>query len=347
MTTSNLTQICELVLDACKAKNDEKIILLTSESFDEEVLSAYSAALTRREADYVRMILPSRFRSGKYLSPAGPTAMKMIENADLVIDIVSKFPTWQINIDLYSDEFYKILQFGCRWQTVTISNPEVNLPRLAPSSETVRLSHEGARKMQNARRIKITSPKGTDLTFDKEGRKGSHQGLGASEPGRWDNFGWFLISTAPIEDSANGVIVADSNDAILGIGDSTIFLEEPTAFEIKDGLIIRVSGGLTARRISRFLESHDKETAGVAHASWGTQTGSVWSESPIVTYADVEGFLGGVTIHFGTNIYDCPAKHCGLGGKRRADLHWGGITSLQNDFDLDGELVVKNGRVMY
>ena len=53
MTASNLTQICELVLDACKAKKDEKIILLTSESFDEEVLSAYSAALTRREADYV------------------------------------------------------------------------------------------------------------------------------------------------------------------------------------------------------------------------------------------------------------------------------------------------------
>src|SRR4029077_9938841 len=114
-------------------------------------------------------------------------------------------------------------------------------------------------KMQNARRIKITSPKGTDLTFNKEGRKGSYQGLGASEPGRWDNFGWCLISTAPIEDSANGVIVADSNDAILGIGDSTIFLEEPTTFEIKDGLITRVSGGLTARRITRFLEEHDKE----------------------------------------------------------------------------------------
>jgi leucyl aminopeptidase (aminopeptidase T) len=185
------------------------------------------------------------------------------------------------------------------------------------------------------------SPKGTDLTFDKMGRKGSYQGLGASEPGRWDNFGWCLISTAPIEDSVNGVIVADTNDAILGIGDATIFLEEPTKFEIKDGLITKVSGGLTAKRITKFLADHDRETSGVAHAGWGTQTGSVWSESPMLTYADVEGFLGGVTVHFGTNIYDCPAPHCGLGGKRRADTHWGGITSLQNDFYLDGELVKK------
>jgi 2,5-dihydroxypyridine 5,6-dioxygenase len=173
----------------------------------------------------------------------------------------------------------------------------------------------------------------------KEGRKGSFQCGFVDTPGRWDHWPSGMVYCAPLEDSATGTLVVCPEDAIIGMG-----LWEHTKSHIRytfeNGRITSIAGGEEARRIQEALEeTRDDGSFRLAHVGWGIDPRADWNQVGM----DSESFYGNITIALGRNIFDAPHKHCGLGGKNRAKIHFD-MCLLGKSLFLDGKCIIDQGQ---
>jgi 2,5-dihydroxypyridine 5,6-dioxygenase len=221
--------------------------------------------------------------------------------------------------------------------------PEINYRRLFPSQDMIRRTIEGAKMMTAAEEIRITSSTGTDLILRKNGRKGSGQYGVADVPGRWDNFGFGLVSCAPIEDTGGGTLVIDTGDYLHSL---QLAATDPVKLTLKDGKITDFSGGWTASLLRDWFSKWDEDTHRPAHVGWGTHIeGAEWVGSQFLTVADLESYPGLMMLAFGHNYFDTDVEHCGLGGSNHGQSHMD-IMCLNHNFYLDGEVIVKNGTIV-
>jgi 2,5-dihydroxypyridine 5,6-dioxygenase len=349
---TSLTETIEEALKLSKIKENEKTILVSSHIYDEKLLEKFEIALNNLGADFFTCKLPPNVKGKRLMGPAGSLALCAFKEADIVIDVISIWPP-QVPSALMMPrkELRDILESGTRWLTFMIPMPEVNLRRLFPSEAMIKRTYSGAKLMQEAETIRITSDHGTDLTLNKKGRNGHAQAGVADKPGRWDIFGFGIVATAPIEDSANGTLVINTNDYIQEAGGMDMAVAEPVRCTIKDGYVTKIEGGSIASLLRRHLANYgNKESYGVSHIGWGTHEGAVWIDSgPLFCIADAESYLGNMQIAFGSNIFPpSPAEHCGgvVGwGKRESPSHID-LDLLEHDFYLDDELIVRKGIIV-
>ena len=100
---------------------------------------------------------------------------------------------------------------------------------------------------------RVTSPQGTDVSFDLAPRK-SIIGDGAlSEDGEVDFFPGAQVSIAPVEETINGRIVIDASDSVQGI------VHAPYSFTLKNGVITAIEGGKEADVMRNWLETRNDE----------------------------------------------------------------------------------------
>ena len=121
-------------------------------------------------------------------------------------------------------------------------------------------------------KMRITSPAGTNVSFENDPTRPILNELGAETPGAHfliGQMGW-----APIENSINGTIVFDGSfsgggEAELGI------LKEPIKLSIIEGRIVKVEGGEEARFVEKWLaEFNDDRMYNLAHISYGFNPGA-------------------------------------------------------------------------
>lgn len=118
---------------------------------------------------------------------------------------------------------------------------------MAPVAERVR------QLLSAANTVHVTAPGGTDLTISLAGREGMKVTGMAREPGvraGWPDIEAFI---APVEGTAQGVIVIDASGSNIGL------VREPIRMEIRDGRVIEISGGSQAREIERSLRATNHE----------------------------------------------------------------------------------------
>jgi 2,5-dihydroxypyridine 5,6-dioxygenase len=343
-----------------KIREGERVIVLTPHVYDKYTLDAYMVALCNMNAQFLHVIVPPVTKSGdsvrarRLVAPTSRLLVDALKCADMVIQVETTFggrtgkhkmivSAGIPYISMYSDEYLETLKAGKRWLDVMVD--EINFRRLFPSPDLIRRTRVGAEMMQKAKTIRIASKAGTDLTLSKDGRKGHAQCGVADEQGRWDNWGFSMVSCAPIEDSANGVLVLDTGDYSLDLDRD---VTEPVKMTLKDGKIRKIEGGFTATVLRRWFEAwKDPESYGTSHIGWGTNIETaVWTESGLFCVADAESYAGMMLIAFGSNFFDSPAKLCGMGGKRKTASHHD-IGLLHHDFYLDGELVCKEGKIVH
>jgi leucyl aminopeptidase (aminopeptidase T) len=100
---------------------------------------------------------------------------------------------------------------------------------------------------------RVTSPQGTDVSFDLMPRK-SIIGDGAlTEDGEVDFFPGAQVSIAPVEETINGNIVIDASDSVQGV------VHTPYSFTMKNGVITAIEGGKEADVMRNWLESRNDE----------------------------------------------------------------------------------------
>lgn len=349
---THLSKVAEETLKLCNVKHGDEVLLVSPYVHDQNHVEAWAIALANLGADFLRVTLPPMTKNGKLTDPYSPYIITAMDKASMLLQIHGPFAPGHLSknltptLGLYNENALRILHSGLKWLDVTIRDPEVNLRRLFPSSQTIQRTRRGAEIFHGAETIRIASRTGTDLTLDKSRRKGSCQFGIADQPGRYDNYGVCATFCAPIEESANGTLVLSPGDYILGQG---LIVSEPVEITFRDGYARKIEGGLTARMLERWLANwRDEQSYGVSHIGWGRipLESAVWTESNYFTFADAEGYYGMMQIALGSNMFDTPLPNFGLGGKNTAVSHTD-IECLNHDFYLDGEVIVKDGNIVH
>lgn len=125
---------------------------------------------------------------------------------------------------------------------------------------------------RKAKKMRITTPKGTDISFENSPDRPVFSELRADTPGAHFLLG--QIAWAPVEDSINGKIVFDGSfsgggEAELGI------LAHPIELIIKQGRIVAINGDEEARKLERWLEKlDDPKMFNLAHVCYGFNPGA-------------------------------------------------------------------------
>lgn len=186
---------------------------------------------------------------------------------------------------------------------------------------------------QQTELCRVTSPHGTDITYDMRGRPLDLGHGMANNPGDCDYFPGVSIANAPIESTIQGKIVVDGN-----IPPGRL-VEEPVTLHMEDGVIAEITGGADADALrAYFAESGDPIATHLCHFTLGLNprartSGSVHQDEHVlgaITY----GF-GSQSAGFGGNVPPCNV-HCDVvltTGRIECD----GVVMLDNN-ELNAEL---------
>jgi len=126
---------------------------------------------------------------------------------------------------------------------------------------------------QKARKMKVTTPAGTDLAFENGADRPVLCETGYAEtPGA--HFLGGQIGWAPIEETINGTIVFDGSFS--GGGDANLgILKDPIVLTIEKGKIVGIEGGKEAKFVEAWLKSfNDPNMYNMAHICYGFNPGA-------------------------------------------------------------------------
>ena len=326
--TAELFTLFTKHLKLCKVKEGETIILFTDSEFNEQYPAAYLAAARELGAEVYLMTVPTDTTTKALGSKAIMSAWK---SADMIIGMTSNVQ-W-----LYADAHNEALKAGARTLMVIVSVEE--LRRLFPCEEVKQRGINGAKLLDKGKILRITSDAGTDLTMSKEGRPASAQ-YGISDiKGRWDHWPAGLVSCAPVEGSAEGIMVVDVGDILLPLGR---YVQSPIKLTIREGNIVKFEGGVDAILLQGYFEAaKEKNAYQVSHIGWGTEHRAQWHSIGKRFWEgggsmDSESYLGNMQIAFGSNFM------LSLKGKNLCDFHFD-IPCRNHSFYVDDQLVVDKG----
>jgi leucyl aminopeptidase (aminopeptidase T) len=213
----------------------------------------------------------------------------------------------------HTDSVRKAVDNGCRVATLPGINNEIFLQGLA--SDPAQLKIDGDQwclLLQNASNVKVTTQKGTDLTFSVKKYKPMNDDALINKPGIYGNLPGGEAFIAPDEGSANGTIVFDGT--IGGQEGSDIY--SSVILTLKDGYIIDFGldktdeqGRIRAEKLKNTLTPYGHEAFLLAEFGIGTNktlkmTGNLLGD---------EKLAGTIHFAFGNN--------CGMGGKNNVKVH--------------------------
>lgn len=181
--------------------------------------------------------------------------------------------------------------------------------------------------------IHITSPGGTDVTFDTTGRPFYPYYGEFLDGGTVTVFPGGEVNTTPNEDSGNGRIVFDAFLMELGL------LTEPVTWDLEGGKIVRVSGGSQAREFERILETRgDKYSRYIGELSVGTN----YAARSIGSALEDKEVYGRVHIACGTGV---SSPDGAFRARYQSTLHLDGIMTRPT-LTVDGRAVVEDGEIL-
>lgn len=190
-----------------------------------------------------------------------------------------------------------------------------------------KISNKVAEVLTNGERVRVTTPAGTDITMDIQGRQG-HPDTGiVREPGLFSNFPAGEAFIAPVEGTANGVFVVDGSMSGAGILD-----KDPITFNVKDGYVTDITGGAGARQIVELIKPFGQPARNIAELGIGTNDQAELCGSPL----EDEKVLGTVHIAIGDNKT--------FGGKVAVPSHLDGIM-LNPTIEVDGVILMEAGEL--
>ena len=322
----------ETILKLCKLSPGEVVLIFTDIDFP--------------HPDYASNVLRAAHKIGAegYILTAGEMQSlqdPLIRAAWLQADLLLGMSFLPGNFSwMYTDLHNEALKAGAR--VLMVQEPPTVLLRLLPNPVVFQRGKNGAALMKQAKYIRVTSEDGTDLTASKEGRKGAFQCGFVDEPGKWDHWPSGMVYCAPLENSADGILVVRPGDALIGMG-LWQHAKQEIRFTFKNGRITDINGGEEAGLIREKLEQDGNEVAfRLAHMGWGLDDRADWA----CVGMDSESFMGNVTIALGRNIFDTPHIYCGMGGQNRAGIHFD-MCLLHKSMYLDEKIVIDRGVIDY
>jgi 2,5-dihydroxypyridine 5,6-dioxygenase len=317
-----------------QVKEGETAIIYADTLTNPQYPAAFLAAAKDLGAEAFQIIQPAvPHVLSKGMGRAMPTRLMVeaMKGADFVLDITTGGM-------LYSNEQNDILAAGTR--ILRVREPDDCLIRLLPNEEVRARTIRGGERLRQAKRIRITSEEGTDLTMSKADRPVSIQYGMADKPGRWDHWPTGLITTTAVEETVEGRLVVGAASILFPF---ERYVTEPITIAFDKGVASSVEGGREAIMLrDLFATQNSPNCRRLAHVGWGTDHRARWD---ILASrgadggggAELRSIYGGVLLAMGENR--------DLGGLNGAPLHLD-IALRRARLELDGVVVVENGQIL-
>ncbi|HEX9911830.1 MAG TPA: aminopeptidase [candidate division Zixibacteria bacterium] len=171
---------------------------------------------------------------------------------------------------------------------------------------------------------KVKTPSGTDITMKIEGRTWEPDTGLYHKPGEFGNLPAGEVYIAPLEGTANGVIIVDG--AMAGVG----VIKKPIRLIVKDGFVIEISGDKLAKDLEKAIEPFGKPARNIAELGIGTND----KAKIIGNVLEDEKVMGTVHMAIGDNK--------SMGGNVSVQSHLDGIL-IKPTLEIDGQIIMKDG----
>jgi leucyl aminopeptidase (aminopeptidase T) len=312
----------KLVEHVMLTKPGENVVITADTVTDWRVVEATAKAAFAAGA--VATVVWYDTRPSACIEPPAPVA-GAVARADVWIEFAYAYT-------LYTPAFKGAIAGGARYICLTGMDTEmmvktigrVDYPKMIALGETLK------RLLEAADEVRVTSPAGTDLVAHNRGRKVRHSGRLADTKGYPIMLGG-QVSWCPREETITGRLVFDGAlwpPAEIGL------LRNPVALTLKEGVVIKIEGGIEAQILERWMRSYnDEKMFWLAHYSLGFNPGVTRCTGRIV---EDERVFGGIEFGIGTQGAQLMAKAWS------AAAHTDGIV-LNPSIFLDGAAIEKDG----
>ncbi len=269
-------------------------------------------------------------RASTPIQAIGPV-VAVLGGATLVIDCT-------VDGLMRAPELLSILKGGARIVYLGNEHPEA-LARLVPDAALEPLVKDHVRRLRGAKRMRVTSPAGTELHIGLAGSvAGGNWGL-TTRPGTLTHWPGGLVLAFPAAESVHGRLVLDVGDANLGF---KRHVEQPAALTIEFDHIETIEGsGADAEMLRGCITTwRDPAAQAVSHVGYGLNSAAHWDgvaarDAAGTSGTELRAHSGGFLCSTGTNEVAKRFSH------NHFDLLLRGCTIA-----LDGEIVVSAGRVV-
>jgi len=180
--------------------------------------------------------------------------------------------------------------------------------------------------LAESKEVRITSPAGTDIRGEVQGRPVQYETGLFREPGQFAAFPDSEINISPVEGTAEGKAVIDVSIMSVGI---TVY--DPVTLSIKEGKVVDIQGGMSARKFRETLEALEDGKA-FNYAEFGI--GLNPCARVAATNLEDLGRLGNCHCGIGSNF--------AIGGKVLAPNHHDAMFKDASVY-FDGKLVLDKG----
>ena len=258
-----------VAFDMCKVRKGETVLLTVDSVMDfKPVMEAAKAC----EAAGGKVMVALHSTPNGYGKVADPQLPESLKKAIPAADVWIEFNNQWL---LYSSAWIEAMSNGrTRYLFLGGLDPERIVRCIARldmglqekfQNKVVALTH-GARKMR------ITTPSGTDVSFENVRERPITNELRANVPG--PHFLVGQIGWAPREESINGVVVYDGSFSGGGEADLGV-LSHPIEVVIKKGKISEIKGQEEAKTVKKWLEKlGDPNMYNLAHVCYGFNPGA-------------------------------------------------------------------------
>lgn len=306
------------VVKTCLGVKKGERILIVTEPEKMNIAKAVAQAVYGEYAEPTLIIMLPRDRDGQEPPESVAEAMK---KSDGFISIVGRSIT-------HTHAVKDACQAGSRGIMLTQFSEdmmihgglEADFPQSARDCKAV------AKKLGGAKKIRLTTAAGTDLTYSAVGRRYNAMYC-MVEPGEFAPVPTVEANVSPLEGTANGTIVVDASIPYINIG----LLEQPVICRVENGRITSIDGGAQARLLAEDLKSkNDANVYNVAEMGVGLNPKCRFMGFML----EDEGVFGSVHIGIGTSLT--------LGGNVKAACHYD-LIMHRGTIEVDNEIIMKDG----
>jgi len=184
-----------------------------------------------------------------------------------------------------------------------------------------------AQALEGGKTVKVTTPFGTDITMSLKTREWRLDTGLYHNPGDYGNLPAGEVFIAPLEETANGVIVVDG--AMAGLG----MLKKPLKLVVQNGYVTEISGDKKAEDLEKMIAPFGKDAKNVAELGIGTNDKAEICGSVL----EDEKVLGTIHLAIGDNK--------SMGGNVSVESHLDGILSKPT-LERDGRIIMKDGEFL-
>jgi len=204
----------------------------------------------------------------------------------------------------------------------------------ADYSEISKRTEKLANFIKGGKDVHLTAPGGTDIKFSIEGRECFVDSGFIHKKGIFRNLPAGEVFVAPVEESANGVVVFDKSIVLDEIKRG--LLKTPITLSFRNGKVLKIEGGEEAAKLRKTVEEAGKGADVIAELGIGTNHCARLMGNPMTD----EKVLGTAHIAIGDNV------HIPIGGKNEAKTHIDGIIG-EPTIVVDGKTIMTKGKFVF